>query len=765
MSTHTDIFRGHVFQNTQFHLYIKSDINPLSLGDKVFILCMCVNSDGDTILYWSCDPSDFTYNPRGDTKNYGPAKVSYAFTSSNAIYTLQYENPEKKLVNLDYNNYNIYPINNNSTANVLYYSYTGGYNFKSSTGTVKWYFRLNVTTGSKTTGNTIFKDITSSSSYFKNLNTKIITLSNVVKVENRLSFESSSGGVIPNTGIVYIDDIPYSYHHVTDSNILILSKNSLFGASTGSATGACIYVRNDISNFEQLTNDTLPINFMPTTEHSYFAGNVNKITDMENHVTNDNKLSRFYDYSGNKIARLDGENGKLIFSSILIFVNSVLNKFNTTVYDKYINITGTLASGTETNTTISVFSNPQDAKQKIFYPYCGDNETCGSCMGKTLTPNICTTTNKTLELFKDNKPHLSSTVHNSFKIIDNSEAETLSLLELGKDGEDERITYPRIGVLIPWAFLSLGLFYYAYKFNSLLEVDFKNSDPNEKIKWALSTEHYDIGLLTFIMGIINISLGITTVLYYVNPGPNFKAPNKIKDKNPSKTYEDYQIGLMAISIAFGLGLAISGLVFYKEKSSNIKVYNKDRHLPFMNKVLAIGIFLFIFGVIYIVLGYFLYEESKELVLVHDQPAVSIACYIIGSICVLVACFFYFSGYYSMSKELRDLRSDTSPVIAENVDMKTLSEHRRRIDALEETVNNLKGQSSVPPIYREIDPSSVRPSAPPLERVPASSNLTELGNRLTVLENKLAQRSEPAAPTLSSITKRIENLEGKLGIVN
>ena len=762
MSTSIDIFRGHVFQNTKFHLYSKDSSGILGSSNNVYILCMCVDSAGKTILYWSCDPVDFAYSPRGDTKNYGPAKLTYTFTSSTTNYTLQYEDPNKNLVNLEYNNYNIYPVNNNSAANILYYSYSGGYNFKSLTDTVQWNYRKD-NPGGKPSRETIFTGTVSSP--FQSLDTTRIILSSPSKNGNTLTFTPGSE-TVPTSGIVYLDNNPYSYNHVTGSNILILGADNMFGStSTSSPSSAYIYIRNDVSNFDK-TSASLPINFMPITEHSYFSGNVNKITNMENHVTNYGDLGTFYGYKGTQIARLDAGN-KLIFSSVLIFINSALNKFSTLFDNKYTNIIGTLASGTETNTTISIFSNPQDARQRIFYPYCGNNETCGSCMGKTLTSNICTTTDKTFDLYKDNEPHLSSDLQNAApSLVTNGMAETLSMLEPGKEGKNERIYYPLIAILIPWAFLSFGLFYYAYKFNRSLDIDFNSLTNFKKENFILNTEHYDVGLLTFIMGIINICLGITTVIYYLTPGSNFRAPNKVGNKNPSKTYEDYQIGLMSGSMVFGVGLAISGLVFYKKKPSDINVDSQNRHLPFMNKVLAIGILLFIFGVIYIVLGYFIYQESKDLVVDPEiQPGVSIACYIIGTICVLVASVFYIWGYYSISKELRNLQSGTSPATSENIDAKTLQEHRRRIDALEETVNNLKGQSSVPPIYREIDPNSVRPTAPPLERAPASSNLTELSNRLTVLENKLAQRSEPAAPTLSSITNRIENLESKLGIVN
>ena len=150
---------------------------------------------------------------------------------------------------------------------------------------------------------------------------------------------------------------------------------------------------------------------MPVTEHSYFAGGTtNRVSNFDFDFSSED-ITRFYNSKGTEIINRK-PNGNLRLDTIVLFVNSALGFFNTKKNNKYENISGNLASATDTNVTISIFGNPQDAKQKIFYNYCGNNEYCGNCMGKTLNSNYCTTTNKTLEDFTNNDEFLSSDVNN-----------------------------------------------------------------------------------------------------------------------------------------------------------------------------------------------------------------------------------------------------------------------------------------------------------------------------------------------------------------
>ena len=147
-----EIFRGQVYQDKKFHLYFKDVNNVRSTDERIYILCMCVNSSNETILYWSCDPSDFTPSTYASNRNYGPAVLTYEYDSAVNTFLLYYENIYKVKTpinnNQDLNNFSIYANGGNSSANIIYYSHPSGYTITKNGG-IQWTFRKDASSGSR----------------------------------------------------------------------------------------------------------------------------------------------------------------------------------------------------------------------------------------------------------------------------------------------------------------------------------------------------------------------------------------------------------------------------------------------------------------------------------------------------------------------------------------------------------------------------------------------------------------------------------------
>ena len=495
----------------------------------------------------------------------------------------------------------------------------------------------------------------------------IETITLTLSSDSGRKFVFSNSEQIPNSGVIYFDSgaSAYSYSYAGTGNTLLLSEDPIYGTAARSPGNGTIYVRNSVNNFETVSDPNIEIQFMPVTEHSYFAGGTtNRVSNFDFDFSTQN-IRRFYTSKGDVISDLK-INNNLRLSTIVIFLNSVLGFFDTIKNNKYQKITGNLASATDTNVTISIFGNPQDAKQKIFYNYCGNNEYCGNCMGKTLNSNYCTTTSSTLESFSNNEEFLSSSVKNrkfdptmltlggnnnnsstfSVKSLKNIE-QLYSDTDPSKSGQTARIVIPYSSILGFFAFISIGLISSAYYLENALKKNLWSMSNMEKLQFSLETQNHSTGFATAFTGIISIVLGLIAVVYALRPGSNFNAPNKINNKDPSKKYYDYIYGLIGLSIVFGIFLVLFGIFgIYRHKGSSVAT-----------KLLIIGLLLFLFGGGYIALSVLIYEESKDLTIDEEQPQVSIAGYVIGSICLLMSIYFFYN-YSNVNRETEELKELT-----------------------------------------------------------------------------------------------------------
>lgn len=765
--TDISIFRGQVYQNKKFHLYFQDTNNSAGNGSsKVYILCICVNNLNETILYWSCDPSDFTDSTRSSSKNYGPVAMTYEYDPAINTFMMYYENiygvKTPMYDGKQVNNFSIYANGGNSSANIIYYSHPNGYTITKNGG-IEWNFRKDSFGGGVSSINIYRPNIIGSGSVFENMNVKSITLTRVSSSSRKFVF-SPTAEEIPNSGIVHFvaDDLVYTYNYAGIGTTLVLSENPIFGSSGSSISGnGTIYIRNDTSNFVSLSNPNIEIQFMPVTEHSYFAGGTtNRVSNFDFDFSSDN-ITRFYNSKGTEIVNIK-PNGSLGLYTMVLFINSALGFFNIKKNNKYENITGNLASATDTNVTISIFGNPQDAKQKIFYNYCGNNEYCGNCMGKTLNSNYCTTTNKTLEDFTNNNEFLSSDVNNrkfdpTMLTLGGNQTNS-SLFSLGspkntkqlysnmdpkKNGEISRIVIPYSIILGFFFFISIGLISSAYYLNNIFRKKLWDEGEKEELMYSLKTQYHSTGFVTAFMGVINIAFGLIAVVYALRPGSNFNAPNKIGNKDPSKTYYDYIYSLIGLGIIFGVFLISFGILgIYRHKTGSVA-----------DKLLVIGLLLLFFGIAYIAISAVIYEESKDLTIDDEQPQVSIAGYIVGSICILMSIYFFYN-FANVDKEVEQLKriNEGQDDVAEKLGAKitpsadpaVLDQNHTaleaRLAALEQNLNPVQVPLQPPPPSLYTAPVS-KPEEPlqptpknPLDQIEEKQNL--LSARLTALEQKL-----------------------------
>ena len=239
--TDISIFRGQVYQNKKFHLYFQDTNNSAGNGSsKVYILCICVNNLNETILYWSCDPSDFTLSTRYSSRNYGPVVMIYEYDPAINTFMMYYENiygvKTPMYDGKQVNNFSIYANGGNSSANIIYYSHPNGYTITKNGG-IEWNFRQD-STGGNSTINIYRPNITGSGSVFENMNVKSITLTRVSSSSRKFVF-SATTEEIPNSGIVHFvaDNLVYTYNYAGTGTTLVLSENPIFNNSGSSITG------------------------------------------------------------------------------------------------------------------------------------------------------------------------------------------------------------------------------------------------------------------------------------------------------------------------------------------------------------------------------------------------------------------------------------------------------------------------------------------------------------------------------------------------
>ena len=123
-----------------------------------------------------------------------------------------------------------------------------------------------------------------------------------------------------------------------------------------------------------------------------------------------------------------------------------------------------------------------------------------------------------------------------------------------KNGEIARIVIPYSIILGFFFFISIGLISSAYYLNNVFRKKLWNEGEKQELLYSLETQYHSTGFATAFMGVINIAFGLIAVVYALRPGSNFNAPNKIGNKDPSKTYYDYIYSLIGLGIIFGVFL-------------------------------------------------------------------------------------------------------------------------------------------------------------------------------------------------------------------
>ena len=121
-----------------------------------------------------------------------------------------------------------------------------------------------------------------------------------------------------------------------------------------------------------------------------------------------------------------------------------------------------------------------------------------------------------------------------------------------------------------------------------------------------------------------------------------------------------------------------------------------------------------FGIAYIAICAIIYEESKDLTIDDEQPQVSIAGYIVGSICILMSIYFFYN-FANVDKEVEQLKriNDSQDDVAETLGTKVTPSANP--DILKQNYDALKAKTAS--LEQELKP--VQPPPPSLYTAPVS----------------------------------------------